>query len=582
MKFRYIVLVVIFVVFICAPAIADHQEVTWLGFEAFSFDRPQYFYNVNGHDYTQAEIDSMVCDFKQAGFSGVMLELEYEYNAYFLGLGRGWYGPTNGDSIISQYFKDEKVTGYFISSAKKYGLKISIIVSSLNDRIGTNDDGFTDPYNSTYPWWIYPNEKVFDLFKRKVDIIASLGVNAIVIDFASTPYKSTTYNDTIYAILELTDNQIDYIKTNYPDIEVYVAVNPTYRDGLALDGDRVKMHGGKLLHWENHDYRYTLGVESSDEGYFIYPVHPSFWWNVGITCPVEVAQELVYNTNASPAVVFLHTPLTHDNYISYSIQGVIGPGLANQCPALQPLDDITVKETDLITIVANATDADNNNLTYYISDLRFTQNGNVFTWETQEEDRGIYDLTIKVTDPYYCSDSQDIRVTVNSLQPYNFYLISPHGDTLANEITFSWQESVGPDPQDNIFYCLFYSTSSTFDSDSTTEVPGLINTSYTATDVDLYTPYYWKVKAYTQNGVEVFSDQTFGFFTYQSMDVNCDNKISIQDVVYIVNYLYNDGKPPCIPQVADNNCTQSPSISDIICMVQYLFRDGPVSCCPGF
>ncbi len=272
----------------------------------------------------------------------------------------------------------------------------------------------------------------------------------------------------------------------------------------------------------------------------------------------------------------------HDNYINYSIQGVIGPGLANQCPLLQPLDDITVKETETINIVVNFSDADDDSLTFWISDPRFSLNGNIFTWQTQEGDRGIYDLTIKVTDPYYCSDSQDVRITVNSLQPYNFFLISPDGDTLADEVTFSWQESAGTDPQDDIFYCLFYSTSSAFDPDSTNEISGLINTSYTVTDVDLYTPYYWKVKAYTQSGVEVFSDQTFSFFTYQSMDVNCDNKINIQDVVYMVNYLYNDGKPPCISQVADNNCTQNPSVSDVICIVQYLFRDGPVSCCPKF
>jgi hypothetical protein len=582
MKFKSIVLAIIFSCLMWGTALADNQDVMWLGFEVFSFDRPQYFYNVNGHDYTQAEVDSMVKDFQEAGFSGVMLELEWEYNKHFTGLGRGWYGPTNGDSIINQYFKDEKVTQYFIASAKNYGLKISIIVSSLNDRIGTNDDGFTDPYNSTYPWWIYPNEKAFDLFKRKVDIIASLGVDDIVIDFASTPHKLTDYNDTAYAVLDLTDNQIDYIKTNYPEIEVYVAVNPTYRDGVALDGERVKMHGGKLLHWENHDYRFILGVESSDEGYFIYPVHPSFWWNVGITCPIDLAQELVYNTDASPAIVFLHTPLTHDDYVSYAIQGVIGPGLANQYPVLQPLDDITVKEVDAVNIVVNVVDPDDDILTLWISDPRFSLNGNVFTWQTQEGDRGIYDLTIIVTDPYYCSDTQDVTVTVNSLKPYNFYLISPDGDTLPNEITFSWQESVGPDSLDNVFYCLSYGTSSTFHPDSTTEVSGLINTSYTLTDVDLYTTHYWKVKAYTQDGVEVFSDQACNFLAYQSMDVNCDNNIGIQDVVYLVNFLYNDGVSPCIPQVADNNCSKNPSISDVICMIMYLFRDGPVNCCPQF
>jgi hypothetical protein len=580
MKIRFLIPVIVFLTFVFSPAVAKNQESTmWPGFEAFSFDRPQYYYNVNGHDYTQEEIGTIVKDFHEAGFAGIMLEFEWEYNADFSGLGRGWYGPANGDSIISQYFKDGKVAEYFISAARQYGLKIAIIVSSLNDRIGTNQDGFTNPYNSAYPWWIYPNEKAFDLFKRKVDIIATLDVDAIVIDFASTPYKATTYNDTVYAVLELTDNEIDYIKAYYPGVGVYVAVNPTYRDGLALDGERVKMQGGKVLHWENHDNRYTLGVESSDEGYFIYPVHPGFWWNVGLTCPVELAQELVYDTDASPAVVFLHTPISHDDYLAYSIQGVIGPGLENQCPVLEPIDDLQVKETELITIVANGMDVDDESLTYHISDPRFEQNNNLFTWRPEEGDRGIYDVTISVTDPYYCIDSQTATITVTSILPYFFFLISPHGDTLADEVTLHWQESIGPYPEDTMLYCLCYSTSETFDAGSTTEICGLPNTSYTLTDVDFYSTYYWRVRAYDQRGLGTWSDQIYSFLPYRSMDASCDGRITIEDVVYNINYLYRGGKPHCIIQVSDYNCSTTMTLVDILCQINHLFREGPVSCC---
>lgn len=580
MKIRLLIPMIVFLASVFSPAMAENQgNMMWPGFEAFSFDRPQYYYNVNGHDYTQEEIGTIVEDFYEAGFAGIMLELEWEYHADFPGLGRGWYGPTNGDSIISQYFMDDKVTGYFITAARQYGLKISIIVSSLNDRVGTNEDGFTDPFNPIYPWWIYPNEKAFDLFKRKVDIIAALDVDAIVIDFASTPHKATTYSDTVYAVLELTDSQIDYLKANYPEIEVYVAVNPTYRDGLALDGERVKMHGGKVLHWENHDDRSILGVESSDEGYFIYPVHPGFWWNMGLTCPVEVAQELVYGTDASPAVVFLHTPLSHEDYLTYSIQGVIGPGLANQCPVLEPVDDLQVKEAELITIVADAMDADDESLTYHISDPRFGQDDNVFTWMPQEGDRGIYEVTISAADPYYCTDSQTAEITVTSILPYLFFLISPQGDTLADEVTLHWQESVGPNLEDTVLYCLCYSTSETFEAGSTTEICGLTNTVHTLTDIDFYSVFYWKVKAYDQRGSEIWSDQTYSFFPYRSMDANCDGGIGIEDVVYNINYLYRSGEPPCMTQVADYNCGGTTSLVDILCQINHLFKDGPISCC---
>jgi hypothetical protein len=580
MKFRYLVLLTILVGFMCAPAVAADQEAMWAGFEAFSFDRPQYYYNVKGHDYTEEEIDSMVRDFHETGFSGIMLEFEYEYNSYFQGLGRGWYAPTNGDSIISQYFKDDKVTEYFISAAKKYGLKVSVIVSSLNDRIGTNDDGFTEPYSSNYPWWIYPDEKAFDLFKRKVDIIASLDVDAVVIDFASTPDKKTAYNDTVYAVLELTDSQIDYIKANYPGLEVYVAVNPTYRDGVALDKERVKTRGAKALHWENHDYGSILGVESSDEGYFIYPVHPSFWWYVGLSCPVNLAKDLVYGTNSSPAVVFLHTPLTHQAYLNYSLEGVIGPGLKNHCPVLEPIPNIEVKETQLVTIVASATDPDNDSLTFHIDDPRFDNHDEIFTWLPQEGDRGIYDVMVSAADPYCCADSQSVEITVTSILPDYFFLISPDGDTLGDEVNFHWQESVSSDPEQGVTYCLCYSTSETFDPGSTTEICGLTTTSYTLPDVDFYSTYYWKVKAHNGHGSETWSDQTWSFFPYRRMDANCDGEANIQDLVYNINYLYLEGEAPCITQVSDNNCSGIITMIDILCQINYLFKGDPPGCGP--
>ena len=335
--------------FLSVPATAKNpKNTTWPGFEAFSFDRPQYYYNIDGHDYTQEEIDTMVMDFHEAGFAGIMLEFEWEHHGYFSGLGRGWYAPTNGDPILSQYFKDEKIAEYFISSAKSYGLKISVIVSSLNDMIGTNEDGYTDPFSPTYPTWIYPNDKALDLFKRKVDVIATLDVDQICIDFARTPYKATTYNDTVNAVLELTDSEIEYISTNYPELAVSVAINPTYRAGLSQDPQRIKMHGGKVLHWENYDDKYTLGVESNDEGYFIYPCKPSFWWDVGRWTSLELAEVLVSGTDASPAIVFLHTPLSHDDYLDYSIQGVIEPG----CYAPGDVNaDSTVDITDVAYLI---------------------------------------------------------------------------------------------------------------------------------------------------------------------------------------------------------------------------------------
>ncbi|MBD3259149.1 hypothetical protein GF371_00800 [Candidatus Woesearchaeota archaeon] len=62
--------------------------------------------------------------------------------------------------------------------------------------------------------------------------------------------------------------------------------------------------------------------------------------------------------------------------------------LSLHAPDLQHIPDITVKEGDLVTIIANATDPDNDDLIYSINDSRFTQNGNIFRWQTKEGDSG--------------------------------------------------------------------------------------------------------------------------------------------------------------------------------------------------
>jgi hypothetical protein len=70
----------------------------------------------------------------------------------------------------------------------------------------------------------------------------------------------------------------------------------------------------------------------------------------------------------------------------------------NRLPALEAIDDITVKETDTVTITALATDDDQDSITYSISDNRFGQEDNVFTWETDYDSAGVYEVTVSSND----------------------------------------------------------------------------------------------------------------------------------------------------------------------------------------
>jgi hypothetical protein len=60
-------------------------------------------------------------------------------------------------------------------------------------------------------------------------------------------------------------------------------------------------------------------------------------------------------------------------------------------------------------------------------------------------------------------------------------------------------------------------------------------------------------------------------------DVNNDNWVSIIDVVYLVNYLFQSGSEPFpAPIVGDSNCDDTIGISDAVYLINYLFRSGPV------
>jgi hypothetical protein len=86
----------------------------------------------------------------------------------------------------------------------------------------------------------------------------------------------------------------------------------------------------------------------------------------------------------------------------------------NRVPVLEFMDDITVKETDLVTITALATDGDRDSLQYEISDERFVAEDNVFSWQTGYDSSGIYEVSIKATDGQDTAQ-QDFILTVKNV-----------------------------------------------------------------------------------------------------------------------------------------------------------------------
>jgi len=70
----------------------------------------------------------------------------------------------------------------------------------------------------------------------------------------------------------------------------------------------------------------------------------------------------------------------------------------NRPPVFEKINDIEAKETDKIIITASAADPDSDPVTHSISDSRFKQDGNMFTWETDYDSAGTYEVTATASD----------------------------------------------------------------------------------------------------------------------------------------------------------------------------------------
>jgi len=69
-------------------------------------------------------------------------------------------------------------------------------------------------------------------------------------------------------------------------------------------------------------------------------------------------------------------------------------------------------------------------------------------------------------------------------------------------------------------------------------------------------------------------------FTLKALrgDANGDGKVTVSDVVFLVNYLFKGGPTPLPYLSGDANCDTKVTISDVVYLVNYLFKGGPPPC----
>ncbi|HII30181.1 TPA: tandem-95 repeat protein [Candidatus Woesearchaeota archaeon] len=86
----------------------------------------------------------------------------------------------------------------------------------------------------------------------------------------------------------------------------------------------------------------------------------------------------------------------------------------NDAPVLEPIEDIRVDEGGVAIIMASATDPDGDAIIFRVNDTRFSQDDNLFFWETGYEDAGSYDINVTASDSVL-SDSKTAQVIVRNI-----------------------------------------------------------------------------------------------------------------------------------------------------------------------
>ena len=77
----------------------------------------------------------------------------------------------------------------------------------------------------------------------------------------------------------------------------------------------------------------------------------------------------------------------------------------------------------------------------------------------------------------------------------------------------------------------------------------------------------------------IFLADSLGKCKYIRGDANNDSKLTVSDVVYLINYLFKGGPLPVRSYTADNNCDGKTSVSDVVYLINYLFKGGPPPGC---
>jgi hypothetical protein len=216
------------------------------------------------------------------------------------------------------------------------------------------------------------------------------------------------------------------------------------------------------------------------------------------------------------------------------------------------------------------------------SEYDFHGTGDTIQWQIQEDlsENEIYWWRARAYDTYeYSNWSEYEAFWVNATEeaPLEFLLIGPP-DTSGNKVfdmfpTFSWTESLDPDPRDSAYYTFYLSIDSNFQFVQT--VDSLWSEISVRPDSLAFgTRYWWKVKATDNTGRYRNSSNVLNFRTWKLGDANGDWNVNAIDVTFLINYLYKHLSPPSPLKAGDINGSCVVNALDITYMINYLYKNG--------
>jgi len=68
---------------------------------------------------------------------------------------------------------------------------------------------------------------------------------------------------------------------------------------------------------------------------------------------------------------------------------------------------------------------------------------------------------------------------------------------------------------------------------------------------------------------------------YVNGDADGSGSVDIDDVVYLINYIFSSGPPPDPPDAGDADCSYDLDIDDVVYLINYIFSAGPEPCAIG-